>query len=117
MANKLQMRERLPTPSSDDEASPKNCVDKCPILNGKNINLTSFTFDAHSFHIENYFVSMDWVSIVTLDEKVYPNLMKESYQDMTYSLGLSITCMVLISKGRIPSKLVVESPANLLRMP
>ncbi|KAL2471078.1 Uncharacterized protein Adt_39214 [Abeliophyllum distichum] len=98
--------ERLLTPSSNDEAPPKNCVDKFSILIGKNVDLTSFTFDASSFHIEDYFISMGWVSIVTLDEKAYPNLMKEFYQDMIYSPGLGNTCMVKNKRIKITRTLI-----------
>ncbi|KAL2472409.1 hypothetical protein Adt_40545 [Abeliophyllum distichum] len=86
MASKRQRRKMLASPSSDDDSPPKNCVDKCPILIG-NVDLASLTYDGPSFHIEDFFVSMGWVSIVTLDEKAFPNLMKAFYQDMVCTLG------------------------------
>ncbi|KAL2526343.1 hypothetical protein Adt_11397 [Abeliophyllum distichum] len=96
MASKCPRRERPPTSSSEDEAFPENRIDKCPILIGKNVYLASFTFDAHSFHIEDYFVAMGWVSIITLEEKAYPNIMKEFYRDMIYSPGTG--CMKFLKK-------------------
>ncbi|KAL2517718.1 hypothetical protein Adt_13965 [Abeliophyllum distichum] len=99
IARKHQRRERLPTPSSDDEIPPENCVDKCPILIGKSVDLASFNFDVHSFHIEDYFVVMGWVSIVTLDKKAYPNLMKEFHQCMAYSPGSEDGQWVAKTKG------------------
>ncbi|KAL2531756.1 hypothetical protein Adt_05107 [Abeliophyllum distichum] len=113
MASKRRWRKRLPTPSFDDDSPLENHLDKCPVLIGKNIDLFSFTYDALSFHIEYFFVSMGWVSIVTLDEKAYLNLMKEFYQDMVYTLETGISCMVRnkqikITQTLIPSILELE---------
>ncbi|KAL2474455.1 Uncharacterized protein Adt_35191 [Abeliophyllum distichum] len=92
MAAKRPRRERLPSPSSDKEAPPsEQMIDKCPIPVGKNVDLVSFTFDAPSFHIEDYFVAMGWVLLVTLDENVYPNIIKEFYKDLVFSPGSAIT--------------------------
>ncbi|KAL2517378.1 hypothetical protein Adt_13625 [Abeliophyllum distichum] len=95
MTAKCPRRERLSSPSSDEEAPPpEHRIDKCPILVGKNVDLALFTFDAPSFHIEYFFVAMGWVSLITLDEKVYPNIMKEFYKDLVFSPRSGITCMV-----------------------
>ncbi|KAL2491618.1 Uncharacterized protein Adt_27246 [Abeliophyllum distichum] len=95
MPAKRTRRERLPSPSSNEEAPPQeHRIDKCPIPVGKNVDLTSFTVEAPSFHIEDYFVAMGWVSLVSLDAKVYPNIMKEFYKDLVFSPGSGITCMV-----------------------
>ncbi|KAL2526797.1 hypothetical protein Adt_11851 [Abeliophyllum distichum] len=92
MSSKRPRREMLPSPSFDDDSPPKNCVEKCPILIGKNVDLPSFTYDVPSFHAEDFFVvSMCWVFIITLDEKAYPNLMKAFYQDIIYTPGFSFT--------------------------
>ncbi|KAL2531860.1 Uncharacterized protein Adt_05211 [Abeliophyllum distichum] len=107
MAAKRPRRERLPSPSSDDEAPPsEQRIDKCPIPVGKNVDLASFTFDAPSFHIEDYFVAMGWVSLVTLDEKVYPNIMKEFYKDLIFSPGSGITCLVRNKRLKITRDLI-----------
>ncbi|KAL2453906.1 Uncharacterized protein Adt_48594 [Abeliophyllum distichum] len=107
VAAKRPRRERLPSPSSDEEAPPpEQRIDKCPILVGKNVDLASFTFDAPSFHIENYFVAMGWVSLVTLDEKVYPNIMKEFYKDLVFSPGSGITSMVRNKRLKITRDLI-----------
>ncbi|KAL2518501.1 Uncharacterized protein Adt_14748 [Abeliophyllum distichum] len=107
MAAKRPRRERLPSPSSDDDAPPpKQRIDKCPIPVGKNVDLASFTFEAPSFHIEDYFVAMGWVSLVTLDEKVYPNIMKEFYKDLIFSPGSGITCLVRNKRLKITRDLI-----------
>ncbi|KAL2461581.1 Uncharacterized protein Adt_45001 [Abeliophyllum distichum] len=75
MASKRTMRERLPPLSSEEEPPfPKNQIDKYLILIGKSVKFALFTFDAPSFHIEEFFISMGWVSITALNEKAYPNL-------------------------------------------
>ncbi|KAL2461602.1 Uncharacterized protein Adt_45022 [Abeliophyllum distichum] len=62
--------ERLPSPSSsEEEDSQTKRFDRCPVLIGKNVDLGSFTFDAPSFHIEDLFIGMGWVGILTLDDK------------------------------------------------
>ncbi|KAL2471475.1 Uncharacterized protein Adt_39611 [Abeliophyllum distichum] len=107
MAAKRPRRERLPSPSSDEEALPlEHRIDKCPIPVGKNVDLASFAFDAPSFYIEDYFVAMGWVSLITLDEKVYPNIMKEFYKDLVFSLGSGITCMVRNKRLKITRDLI-----------
>ncbi|KAL2480249.1 hypothetical protein Adt_33215 [Abeliophyllum distichum] len=107
MASKRPRRERPPSPTSEDEAlPPKNWINKCPIFIGKYVDLASFTFNAPSFHIEDYFISMGWVSILTLDEKAYPNIMNEFYRDMIYSSGSGITCMVRNKRLKITRDLI-----------
>ncbi|KAL2465855.1 Uncharacterized protein Adt_41706 [Abeliophyllum distichum] len=70
MSAKRSRRERPPSSSSSEEEDPQiKRIDLCPVLLGKNVDLASFTFDAPSFHIEDLFVDMDWVKILTLDDK------------------------------------------------
>ncbi|KAL2512182.1 Uncharacterized protein Adt_17782 [Abeliophyllum distichum] len=107
MAAKCPRREKLPSPSSDEEAPPpEQRIDKCPIPVGKNVDLASFTFDTPSFHIEDYLVAMGWVSLVTLDEKVYPNIIKEFYKDLVFYPGSGITCMVRNKRLKITRDLI-----------
>ncbi|KAL2486621.1 Uncharacterized protein Adt_31377 [Abeliophyllum distichum] len=107
MVSKRQRSERPPSPSSEDEApSIENWIDKCPIHIGKNVDLVSFTFDASYFHMEDLFVAMGWVSILTLDDKAYPNITKEFYQDMIYSPETGITCMVRNKRIKITQDLI-----------
>lgn len=75
------------TPSSEEEPAYKeNKFDKCPILMGKSVDFASFTFDAHSFQIEEYFMRMGWISVATLEENVYSNLIKELYSESGHNL-------------------------------
>ncbi|KAL2486124.1 Uncharacterized protein Adt_30880 [Abeliophyllum distichum] len=107
MAAKCPRRERLPSPSSDEDVPPpEQRIDKCPIPVDKNVDLASFTFDVPSFHIEDYFVTMGWVSLVTIDEKVYPNIMKKFYKDLIFSTGSGITCMVRNKRLKITRDLI-----------
>ncbi|KAL2492480.1 Uncharacterized protein Adt_28108 [Abeliophyllum distichum] len=94
MAAKRPRRERPPSPSSEDEDSPSKIrIPKCPILIGKNVDLASFTFEAPSFHIEDLFAGMCWVSILTLDDKVYPFIVKELYKSISSTPGSGISCL------------------------
>ncbi|KAL2491498.1 Protein kinase domain-containing protein [Abeliophyllum distichum] len=74
MSAKRTRGERLPSPSSSEEEDPQTKrFDRCPVLIGKNVDLGSFTFDAPFFHIEDLFVGMGWVGILTIDDKsLYP---------------------------------------------
>lgn len=58
--------------TSFDEKSPlsKNCFNEALILIGKIVDFSSFTFDAPSFQIEEYFLRMSGISIATQQEKV-----------------------------------------------
>ncbi|KAL2526493.1 Uncharacterized protein Adt_11547 [Abeliophyllum distichum] len=95
MAAKRPRRERPPSPSSEDEDSPsKIWITKCPVIMCKNVDLGSFTFEAPSFHIEDLFVGMGWVSIFTLDDKVYPSIVKKLYKNMSFSPGSGISCLL-----------------------
>ncbi|KAL2461378.1 hypothetical protein Adt_44798 [Abeliophyllum distichum] len=88
MAAKRSRRERPPSSSSSEEEDPQTKrIDRCPILIGMNVDLASFTFDAISFNIENIFIGMGWVPILTLNDKVYPSIVKEFYTKMTFSSG------------------------------
>ncbi|KAL2518164.1 hypothetical protein Adt_14411 [Abeliophyllum distichum] len=95
MSAKRTRSERLPSPSSSEEKDPQiKRFDRCPVLIGKNVDLGSFTFDAPSFHIEDLFIRMGWVEILTLDDKVYPSLVKDFYKKMIFSLGTKIACFL-----------------------
>ncbi|KAL2533571.1 hypothetical protein Adt_06922 [Abeliophyllum distichum] len=94
MAAKRLRRERPPSSSSEEEARQTTRIDRCPVLIGKNVDLASFTFDVPSFHIEDLFVGMGWVFILTLNDKVYPSIIKEFYKKMTFSPGTGISCLV-----------------------
>ncbi|KAL2480270.1 hypothetical protein Adt_33236 [Abeliophyllum distichum] len=88
-------KERPHSPSSEDEDSPSEIrIAKCPVLIGKNVDLGSFTFEAPSFHIEDLFIGMGWVSILTLDDKVYPSIVKELCKNMYFSPGSCISCLI-----------------------
>ncbi|KAL2532118.1 Uncharacterized protein Adt_05469 [Abeliophyllum distichum] len=87
MVAKRSRRKMPPSSSFEEEASQATRIDRCPVLIGKNVDLASFTFDALSFHIEDLFVSMSWVSILTFNDKVYPSIVKDFYKKMTFSLG------------------------------
>ncbi|KAL2492581.1 Uncharacterized protein Adt_28209 [Abeliophyllum distichum] len=57
MSTKCSRREKPPSSSSSEEEDPQTKrIDRCPVLLGKNVDLASFTFDVHSFHIEDLFV-------------------------------------------------------------
>ncbi|KAL2484821.1 hypothetical protein Adt_29577 [Abeliophyllum distichum] len=95
MAAKRSRRERPPPPSSsEEEDSQTKRIDHCPILIGKNVDLTSFTFDVSSFNIENLFIVMSWVPILTLNDKVYPAIVKDFYTKIIFSPGTGITCLL-----------------------
>ncbi|KAL2466596.1 Uncharacterized protein Adt_42447 [Abeliophyllum distichum] len=107
MSAKRPRRERLSSSSSSKEEDPQiKRFDRCPVLLGKNVDLASFTFDAHSFHIEDLFVGMGWVGILTLDDKVYPPLVKEFYKKMTFSSGTEITCLLRNKRVKITRDLI-----------
>ncbi|KAL2525623.1 hypothetical protein Adt_10677 [Abeliophyllum distichum] len=83
VAAKRPRSDRPPSSSSSEEEDPHTKrIDRCPILIGKNVDLASFTYDAPSFNLENLFEGMGWVPILTLDDKVYPTLVKEFYTKM-----------------------------------
>ncbi|KAL2519060.1 Uncharacterized protein Adt_15307 [Abeliophyllum distichum] len=105
MAAKHPRRERAPSPSSEDEDSPSKIqIAKCPVLIGKNVDLGSFTFEAPSFHIEDLFVGR--VSILMLDDKVYPSIVKDLYRNMSFSPGLGISCLLRNKRIRITQDLI-----------
>ncbi|KAL2456968.1 Uncharacterized protein Adt_46552 [Abeliophyllum distichum] len=103
---KHSMREMVLSSSFNEEAPQVTQIDRCPILIGKNVDLTSFTFDAPSFHIEDLFVSMGWVSIIMLNDKVYPSIVKDFYKKMTFSPGTGITCLVRNKRIKITQELI-----------
>ncbi|KAL2487212.1 Uncharacterized protein Adt_31968 [Abeliophyllum distichum] len=107
MAAKHLRRERVPSPSSEDEDSPSEIrIAKCPILIGKNVDLGSFTFEAPFFHIDDLFVGMGWVSILTVDDKVYPSIVKDLYKNMSFSPGSGISCLLRNKRIRITQDLI-----------
>ncbi|KAL2526153.1 Uncharacterized protein Adt_11207 [Abeliophyllum distichum] len=114
MAAKRPRREMPPSPSSDDEDFPSKIrIAKCPVLIGKNVDLGSFTFEAHSFHIEDLFIGMSWISILTLDDKVYSSIFKDLYKNMSSSPGSGISYLlrnkrIRITRGLIRSILHLE---------
>ncbi|KAL2533129.1 Uncharacterized protein Adt_06480 [Abeliophyllum distichum] len=107
MSTKRTRGERLPSPSSSEEEDPQTKrFDRCPVLIGKNVDLGSFTFDAPSFHIEDLFVGMSWVGILTLDDKVYPSLVKDFYKKTVFSPGTKITCFLENKRIKITRDLI-----------
>ncbi|KAL2461885.1 Uncharacterized protein Adt_45305 [Abeliophyllum distichum] len=114
MSAKRSRRERPHSSSFSDEEDPQiKRIDRCHVLLGKNVDLASFTFDAPSFHIEDLFVGIGWVGILTLDDKIYPSIVKDFYKKMTFSPGTKITCLlrnkqVKITRDLIRSLLLLE---------
>ncbi|KAL2518105.1 Uncharacterized protein Adt_14352 [Abeliophyllum distichum] len=106
MAVKCSSRVRAPFSSFEEEASQVTLINRCPILIGKNVDLASFTFDAPSFHIEDLFFGMSWVSILTLNDKVYLSIVKDFYKKMTFSPGTGITCLVRNKRIKITQELI-----------
>ncbi|KAL2512572.1 Uncharacterized protein Adt_18172 [Abeliophyllum distichum] len=107
MAAKRPRRERLPSSSSSEEEDPQiKRFDRCPIQVGKDVHLASFTFDAPSFHIEELFVGMGWVEILTLADKVYPSLVKDFYKKMIFSPETEITCFLKNKRIKITRDLI-----------
>ncbi|KAL2542546.1 Uncharacterized protein Adt_03524 [Abeliophyllum distichum] len=106
MSAKRSRRERTPPSSSKEEAPQVTQIDRCHVLIGKNVDLASFTFDPPSFHIEDLFVGISWVSILTLNDKVYPSIIKESYKKMTFSPGTGISCLVRNKRIKITQELI-----------
>ncbi|KAL2474610.1 Uncharacterized protein Adt_35346 [Abeliophyllum distichum] len=113
MSAKRTRGERLPSPSSTEEEDPQlTLFDRCPVLIGKNVDLSSFTFEAPSFHIEDLFEAMGWVGILTLDDKVYPSLVKDFYKKMTFSPGTEISCFIKNKRIKLTRDLI----CSLLRL-
>ncbi|KAL2471701.1 Uncharacterized protein Adt_39837 [Abeliophyllum distichum] len=106
MAAKHSRREMPPSSSSKEEAPQATRIDRCPVLIGKNVDPTSFTFDAPSFYIEDLFVGMGWVSILTLNDKVDPSIIKEFYKKITFSPGTGISCLVRNKRIKITQEFI-----------
>ncbi|KAL2531471.1 Uncharacterized protein Adt_04822 [Abeliophyllum distichum] len=107
MSAKCSRRERPHSSSSSEEEDPQiKRIGRCPVLLGKNVDLTSFTFDAPSFHIEDIFVGIGWVGILTLNDKVYPSIVKDFYKKMTFSPGTEITCLLRNKRVKITQDLI-----------
>ncbi|KAL2471886.1 hypothetical protein Adt_40022 [Abeliophyllum distichum] len=89
MAAKRSRSERPPSSSSSEEDDPqKNGLTVVPSSSVIMSNFSSFTFDAPSFNIENLFVGMGWVPILTLNDKIYPAIVKDFYTKMNFSPGI-----------------------------
>ncbi|KAL2490879.1 Uncharacterized protein Adt_26507 [Abeliophyllum distichum] len=107
MAAKCTRSERPPSSSSSEEDDPQTKrINRCPVLIGKNVDFVSFTFDAPSFNIENLFVGMGWVPILTLNDKVYPTIVKDFYTKMNFSSGSGITCLLRNKRVKITHELI-----------
>ncbi|KAL2465768.1 Uncharacterized protein Adt_41619 [Abeliophyllum distichum] len=106
MAVKRTRRERPPSSSSEEEDLQANQINRCPVFIGKNVDLASFTFDVPSFNIENLFIGMGWVPILTLNDKVYPSIVKDFYTKMTFSPRTGITCLVRNKRIKITQELI-----------
>lgn len=52
-----------------------------PILIVKNVD---FIIEASTFHVEEYFENIDWVSVATREQHAYPRLMKDFYKNIGY---------------------------------
>ncbi|KAL2462176.1 Uncharacterized protein Adt_45596 [Abeliophyllum distichum] len=84
MAAKSPRREMAPSPSSESEYSPSEIrIAKCPVL-----------------------IGMGWVSILTVDDKVYPSIVKDLYKNMSYSVGSGISCLLRNKRIRITQDLI-----------
>ncbi|KAL2471305.1 Uncharacterized protein Adt_39441 [Abeliophyllum distichum] len=107
MAAKRSMSERPPSSSSSKEEDPQTkWIDRRPILIGKNVDLASYTFDAPSFNFKNLFVGTGWVPILTLNDKVYPAIVKDFYTNMNLSSGTGITCILRNKRVKITQELI-----------
>ncbi|KAL2480340.1 Uncharacterized protein Adt_33306 [Abeliophyllum distichum] len=107
MTTKCSRRERPPSSSSSEEDDPQiKRIDRGPVLLGKNVDLASFTFDTHSFHIEELFVGMVWDGILMLNDKVYPSIVKDFYKKMAFSPGTEITCLLRNKRVKITQDLI-----------
>ncbi|KAL2505327.1 Uncharacterized protein Adt_20948 [Abeliophyllum distichum] len=106
MDSKRTRRERPPPSSSEEEDPLTKRIKRCPVLLDKNVDLASFTFDAPSFHIEDLFVGMGWVGILTLNDKVYPSIVKDFYKKIIFSPGTEIMCLVRNKRVKITQDLI-----------
>ncbi|KAL2532184.1 Uncharacterized protein Adt_05535 [Abeliophyllum distichum] len=107
MSAKRSSRERPPSSSSSEEEDPQiKRIDRCPVLLGKSVDLASFTFDDPFFHIEDLFVGMGWIGILTLDDKLYPSIVKDFYKKMTFSPEKKITCLLRNKRVKITRDLI-----------
>ncbi|KAL2512928.1 Uncharacterized protein Adt_18528 [Abeliophyllum distichum] len=106
MATNRSKRDRQPSSSSEEEAPQANRINHCPVFIRKNVDLASFTFDASLFHIEDLFVGMGWVSILTLNDKFYPSIIKEFYMKMVFSPRTGISCLVRNKRIKITLELI-----------
>ncbi|KAL2512995.1 Uncharacterized protein Adt_18595 [Abeliophyllum distichum] len=106
MSTKCSRRDRPPSSSSEEEDPEAKQIESCPVLLGKNVNLASFTFDAPSFHLEDLFSAMGWISILALHDKVYPSIVKDFYKKMAFSPGTGILCLVRNKRIKITQDLI-----------
>ncbi|KAL2474409.1 Uncharacterized protein Adt_35145 [Abeliophyllum distichum] len=106
MSPKRSRMDMPPSSSFEEEDPQAKRIEGCPVFLGKNVDLASFTFDGPSFHIEDLFSAMGWVSILTLHDKVYPSIVKDFYKKMVFSLGTGISCLVKNKRIKITQELI-----------
>ncbi|KAL2480792.1 Uncharacterized protein Adt_33758 [Abeliophyllum distichum] len=106
MSAKRSKRDRPPSSSSEEEDLQEKQIESRPVFLGKNVDLVSFTFDAPSFHLEDLFSAMGWVSILALHDKVYPSIVKDFYKKIVFSLGTEISCLVRNKRIKITQELI-----------
>ncbi|KAL2526263.1 Uncharacterized protein Adt_11317 [Abeliophyllum distichum] len=106
MSAKHSRRDRPPSSSSEEENPQAKRIESCPVLLGKNVDLSSFTFDAPSFHLEDLFSTMGWVSILSLYDKVYLSIVKDFYKKMVFSPGTGISCLVRNKRIKITQEII-----------
>ncbi|KAL2505937.1 hypothetical protein Adt_21558 [Abeliophyllum distichum] len=106
MSTKRSRRDRPPSSSSEEVDPQAKLIEGCPVLLGKNVDLVSFTFDVPSFHIEDIFSAMGWISILTLHDKVYPSIVKDLYKKVAFSPGTGILCLVRNKRIKITQELI-----------
>lgn len=59
------------------------------------IHYANFSSQAPTFHIEEFFTNMGWVSVVSMEENAYSRLIKEFYGYMVVNPRLnSISCLL-----------------------
>lgn len=85
-----------------------NPFDKSPILIGKNVGFSDFTLQAPSFHIEEFFEHMGWISIATLEECAYPPLIKEFYKTMVVNPHSGDISCLLNNKRIVITKALIR---------
>ncbi|KAL2541023.1 Uncharacterized protein Adt_02001 [Abeliophyllum distichum] len=106
MSTKRSRRDRPPSLSCEEEDPQAKRIESCPVLLCKNVDLASFIFDAPSFHLEDLFSAMGWVSILAPHDKVYSSIVKDFYKKMGFSPGTGISCLVRNKRIKITQELI-----------